>query len=138
MAKIKFSDSPHKPTLWIPAARADLQAMPKRIRYTVGSALRSAQLGAMHPKVKVLQGFDGAGVLEVIENDSGSTYRAVYTVRFGDVVFVLHVFQKKSKKGAKTPKFDIDLIKTRLKAAELRYAEYKRQKMSETEEKPSG
>jgi phage-related protein len=138
MAKIRFAAIPHKPTLWIPAARADLQAMPKRIRYTVGSALQSAQLGAKHPKVKPLKGFDGAGVLEVIENDSGSTYRAVYTVRYADVVFVLHVFQKKSKTGAKTPKHDIDLIETRLKEAERRYAKYQRDQAAERKEKPSG
>lgn len=79
-----------------------------------------AQTGKRHESTKVLRGFGDASVLEVIESKAGSTYQAVYTVRFADTVYVLHVFQKKSKSGAMTPKPDMDLIQDRLKrAAEL-------------------
>jgi phage-related protein len=87
----------------------------------MGFALRQAQEGQKHVNAKPLKGFSGAGVLEVVEDHAGNTYRAVYTVRFAGVVYVLHVFQKKSKKGSKTPKPDVDLIKQRLKAAKDDY-----------------
>ena len=77
-----------------------------------------AQAGDQADTAKVLKGFGGAGVLEVVENDAGGTYRAVYTVRFAEAVFVLHCFQKKSKSGIATPKADMDIIRTRLKVAE--------------------
>ncbi|MDR1489971.1 MAG: type II toxin-antitoxin system RelE/ParE family toxin, partial [Desulfovibrio sp.] len=67
---------------------------------------------------KPLKGFGGAGVLEVVENDQGGTYRAIYTIKFSEAVYVLHCFQKKSTQGIKTSKQDIDLIKRRLKLAE--------------------
>ncbi|MGK7892773.1 MAG: type II toxin-antitoxin system RelE/ParE family toxin, partial [Xenococcus sp. (in: cyanobacteria)] len=70
-----------------------------------------------------LKGFGGAGVLEIVENYDGDTYRAVYTVKFGDLVYILHAFQKKSKKGIQTPKQDLDLIKKRLKEAEIDYVQ---------------
>ncbi len=75
-----------------------------------------------NPDAKALKGFGGGGVLEVVGNHDGDAYRAVYTVKFEGVVYVLHAFQKKSKKGAKTDKRDIDLIKSRLKIAEQHYA----------------
>ena len=84
----------------------------------LGYALYLAQDGKKHEKAKPLGGFGSAGVLEVVEDWDRSTYRAVYTVRFESVVFVLHMFQKKSTRGAATPKADIDLIRQRLKAAE--------------------
>jgi phage-related protein len=87
----------------------------------MGFALRQAQEGQKHVNAKPLKGFGGAGVLEVVEDHAGNTYRAVYTVRFAGVVYVLHVFQKKSKKGSKTPKPEVDLIKQRLKAAKDDY-----------------
>lgn len=77
-----------------------------------------AQAGGKHPSAKPLKGFKGAGVLEVVEDHDGDTYRAVYTVRFAEAVYVLHVFQKKSKKTVQTPKHVIDLIKARLRIAE--------------------
>jgi len=120
--------------MWIEGGKADLKRMPKRVRRTVGLAIASAQLGAKHPKAKPLKGFDGAGVLEVVENNAGNTFRAVYTVRFSGVVFVLHVFQKKSTKGISTPKRNLDLIQVRMKEAERLYAEY--QASSEAKEKP--
>ncbi len=86
-------------------------------------ALDVAQQGEKHESTKPLQGFGGAGVLEVIDDFDGDTYRAVYTVKFKGVVYVLHAFQKKSKKGIATPKEEIDLVKKRLKAAEEHYKE---------------
>lgn len=81
----------------------------------------------MPPFAKPLKGFSGAGVLELIEDERGSTYRAVYTVRFSDVVYVLHVFQKKSKHGISTPKHEIDLIHERLKLAQSDYTSRKKE-----------
>jgi phage-related protein len=83
-----------------------------------GFALYLAQDGRKHEQAKPLSGFGSAGVLEVVEDWDRSTYRAVYTVRFESTVFVLHIFQKKSKRGAATPKADMDLIRGRLKVAE--------------------
>lgn len=97
--------------------------MPKAVRQKFGHAIFDAQTGETNEAVKALKGFGGAGVLEIVEDDNGNTYRAVYTVRFRGYVFVLHVFQKKSKVGRKTDLKDIKLIEKRLKAAELLYAE---------------
>lgn len=93
-------------------------ALPSDIRRVFGFALSLAQAGDKHDAVKVLKGFGGAGVLEVVENDAGGTYRAVYTVKFVEAVFVLHCFQKKSKRGIATSKKDLDIVHTRLKLAE--------------------
>jgi phage-related protein len=92
--------------------------LPPDVRRRFGYALSLAQRGDQDDAAKVLKGFGGAGVLEVIEDDAGGTYRAVYTVKFVEAVFVLHCFQKKSKSGIATPKTDVDLIHTRLKVAE--------------------
>ena len=83
-----------------------------------GFALSLAQAGDKHDAAKVLKGFGGAGVLEVVEGDAGGTYRAVYSVQFAEAVFVLHCFQKKSKRGIATPKEDMDIVHARLKLAE--------------------
>ena len=96
--------------------------MPKEVRRTFGVALYAAQIGETPPIAKPLRGFSGAGVLELIEDDVGGTYRAVYTVRYATAIYVLHVFQKKSKRGRETPQRDIDLIKERLKRAEELHA----------------
>jgi phage-related protein len=103
---------------WIGSSLKDLKALPPEVRRLFGHALFLAQAGDRHDAAKVLQGFGGAGVLEIIENNVGGTYRAVYTVRFSDAVFVLHCFQKKSTRGISTPKLDIDIIRARLKVAE--------------------
>ena len=95
-----------------------MRALPKEVRRAFGTALYAVQIGETPPDAKPLKGFGGAGVLELIENDEGGTYRAVYTVRYATAVYVLHVFQKKSKRGRETPKRDIDLIGERLKRAE--------------------
>jgi phage-related protein len=107
-----------KPLEWLGSSLKDLLAMPPGIRKTFGFALHLAQAGDKHEGAKPLKGFGGAGVLEVVESDQAGTYRAVYTVKFEEAVFVLHCFQKKSKSGIATPKEDIDLIKQRLKVAE--------------------
>ncbi len=92
--------------------------LPASVRRFFGFALSLAQSGDRHEAVKVLKGFGGAGVLEIIEDDAGGTYRAVYTVKFSEAVFVLHCFQKKSRRGIATPKEDLDLIAARLKIVE--------------------
>ena len=89
-------------------------------------------MGEKHPDAKPLRGFGGASILEIVESENGSTYRAVYTVRFADIVYVLHVFQKKSKTGSKTPKHEIELIRSRLKIAEADYAKYIAEKNKDT------
>jgi phage-related protein len=106
---------------WIGASRKDMRALPLTVRRTFGYALYAAQLGKRPPDVKPLKGFGGAGVLEVIEDYRGDTYRAVYTVQFAGMIYVLHVFQKKAKHGIGTPKQELDLIKERLKRAESLY-----------------
>jgi phage-related protein len=108
-----------KPLKWVASSKKDLNALPAGVRHFFGYALDFAQNGDRHAAAKVLKGFDGAGVLEIIENDEGGTYRAVYTVRFEEAVFVLHCFQKKSKRGIETPQEDKDIIRDRLKMAAL-------------------
>ncbi|MBP8867519.1 MAG: type II toxin-antitoxin system RelE/ParE family toxin [Propionivibrio sp.] len=107
-----------KRLLWVGSAKKDLKAMPDDVQDTFGYALHQAQVGKRHEQAKPLKGFGSAGVLEVVENSGGGTFRAVYTVKFGDAVYVLHCFQKKSMHGIATPKPDMDLIRERLKAAE--------------------
>lgn len=107
-----------KQLVWIGSSYRDLVALPVGVRKRFGFALSLAQHGTQADSAKVLKGFGGAGVLEVIEDDAGGTYRAVYTVKFEAAVFVLHCFQKKSKSGISTPKVDMDLIHARLKVAE--------------------
>lgn len=106
---------------WIGSSRKDMQALPVRVRRIFGYALYAAQLGETPPGAKPLKGFGGAGVLELIEDYRSATYRAVYTIRFASTVYVLHVFEKKSKRGIATPKRDLDLIRDRLKLAEALY-----------------
>lgn len=107
-----------KPLEWIASSHKDLMALPTDVRRFFGFALSLAQAGEQHDAAKVLKGFGGAGVLEVVEDDAGGTYRAVYTVKFKEAVFVLHCFQKKSKRGISTPTMDMDIIRARLKVAE--------------------
>lgn len=93
-------------------------ALPTDVRRFFGYALSLAQAGDQHDAAEVLKGFGGTGVLEIVEDDVGGTYRAVYTVKHEEAVFVLHCFQKKSKRGIATPKEDMDIIRARLKVAE--------------------
>lgn len=106
-----------KPLRWIGSAKKDLKCLPEEVADVFGYALHLAQEGGRHPDAKTMQGFGGGGVIEVVEDFNGDTYRAVYTVKFANAVYVLHCFQKKSKTGKETPKEDIDLIKLRYKAA---------------------
>ena len=110
-----------KPVRWIASSKDDLSALPDGVRGDVGQALYVAQRGDKHADARVLKGFAGAGVLEVVARYDGDTFRAIYTVRFATAVYVLHVFQKKSKSGIATAKKDIDLVKSRLKLAEHDY-----------------
>jgi phage-related protein len=106
---------------WIASSRKDMKALPRPVQRTFGYALNAAQMGETPPEAKQLKGFGGMGVLELIEDYRGDTYRAVYTVRFATKVYVLHVFQKKAKHGIATPKHDMDLIRNRLNRAESLY-----------------
>jgi phage-related protein len=115
-------DTP-KPVEWVASSKDDLREFPKDVRRVMGQAIDDAQHGGEHPSAKALKGFGGRGVLEVADDFDGDTYRAVYTVKFAGVIYVLHAFQKKSKKGVTTPQRDIDLIKARLKRAEQHYKE---------------
>jgi phage-related protein len=110
-----------KPVLWVGSSLKDLRAAPDDVRSVVGHALDLAQRGDKHPDAKPLKGFGGAQVLEVVVDSNRCTYRGVYTVRHEGVVFVLHVFQKKSTKGSKTNQGDIELIRKRLLDAESMY-----------------
>jgi phage-related protein len=107
-----------KPLIWIGGSKKDLMTLPLDVRKFFGHALDFAQRGDQHDAAKPLKGFGSAGILEVVESDSDGTYRAVYTVKFAQAVFVLHCFQKKSKRGIVTPKEDMDIIRARLKVAE--------------------
>jgi phage-related protein len=124
-------DSAHKPVFWVASSRKDLRAFPRGVRLTFGQALFDAQTGGKHPDAKPLKGFKGAGVLEVVEDDDGSTYRAVYTVKLAGVVYVLHAFQKKSKSGAKTPPAEIRTVRARLREAEKHHAGWRQEQASD-------
>src|SRR5262245_5984243 len=113
-----------KPLFWLGGTRQAVREFPAEVRRTVGFALGQAQEGGKPIDAKPLKGFGGAGVLESVEDYAGDTYRAVYTVKFARAVYALHAFQKKSKQGSKTPKQEIDLIKTRLRQAEEQYAQW--------------
>ena len=106
--------SHEKPLHWVASAKKDYLAFPTDVQDVMGYALGLAQLGAKHHRAKPWKG-DGPGVFEIDENHIGDTYRVVYTVRFAEVVYVLHAFQKKSKSGIKTPQEDVKLIAARLK-----------------------
>ncbi len=106
-----------KPLVWVATSREDLKEFPEEVQRVMGYALYLAQIGRKHPDATPLKGFGGAAVLEVVEDFAGNAYRAVYTVKMADVVYVLHAFQKKSKRGIKTSRADIERVKDRLKLA---------------------
>lgn len=110
-----------KPSIFIGSSLKDLKRFPAKVRNRMGFALNQVQEGNKPIAAKALKRFGGRTVLELIDDFDSDTYRAVYTVRFAGVVYVLHAFQKKAKKGIATPKQDIDLIKSRLRDAELHY-----------------
>lgn len=107
-----------KPLRWVGDSRKRIQRFPEPVKDEIGHALWMAQAGGKHRSAKPLKGFRDAGVLEVVKDFDGETYRAVYTVRFKSAVYVLHCFQKKSKKGIETPKAEMNLVMERLRAAE--------------------
>lgn len=106
---------------WVKSSRKDLLDMPHKVRSEFGFAPYQAQLGSKSFYAMPMTGFGGAGVLEVVVDNEGDTFRAIYTVKFSKAIYVLHVFQKKSKKGSKTPRADIGLIKSRLNDAAEHY-----------------
>jgi len=126
MTKPPGSEVQPKPVRWVGSSKKDLSDFPEEVRRRVGGALWDAQLGFKAPYVKPLKGFGDAGVLEIVGDFDGDTYRAVYTVRFARVVYVLHAFQKKSKRGVATPKAELDLIELRLKRAREDYKQWLR------------
>lgn len=116
-------DRPIRSLEWVGSSRDDMAAFPREVRRTMGYALYRAQLGQISPRVKSLKGFGGAGVLEIINDHDGDTYRTVYTVRLQTAVYVLHAFQKKSTRGIATSVRDVNLIKSRLARAQRDDAE---------------
>jgi phage-related protein len=112
-----------KPLNWIGGSYRDYTRFPRPVQEEMGFALYRAQAGGRHPMAKTLKGFGGGGILELVETYDGDAFRTVYTVKFAEEIYVLHAFQKKSKKGIATPKGEIDLVKRRLKEAEDDYHE---------------
>lgn len=117
---------------WIGSSRDDLRVLPDRVKRRVGGALWEAQIGRKAPFAKPLKGFRGASILEIVDDFDGDTYRAIYTVRFASVVYVLHVFQKKSKRRIATPRTEMALVEHRLKLAKADY-----ERWLDTQEKKS-
>jgi phage-related protein len=112
------NERPIKPVIWLGTSRKALREFPAPVQDHMGYALYVAQLGGKHRDAKTLTGFGGAGVLEVVKDFRGDTFRAVYTLRHAGAVYVLHAFQKKSKTGRETPRRDLELIQQRLRQAE--------------------
>jgi len=108
------------PLVWIGSSRQDLAKFPAHVRYHMGFALYQAQIGLKHRDAKPLSGM-GSGVLELLSRFDKDTYRAVYTVQFSDVIYVLHAFQKKSKRGIATPRHEELLIRQRLRTAQMHH-----------------
>lgn len=113
-----------KPLVWVATSREDLKDFPDEVQRSMGYALYLAQAGRKHLDAKPLKGFGGAGVLEVVDDFDGNAFRAVYTIKLAGVVYVLHAFQKKSKRGVKTSSADIDKVKARLKEAMENHANW--------------
>ena len=113
-----------KPLRWIASSLRDLKKFPQPVKQLMGFALDQAQRGGKHPEAKPLKGFSGAGILEVVEDHRGDTYRVVYTLRFSGDIYALHAFQKKSKSGISTPKQEIEKVKSRIQLAEQDYEEW--------------
>lgn len=117
-----------KPLVWIGPSKQELKGFPRDVQRVLGHALERVQHGLRPPQAKSLKGFKGAGVLELVEDYDSDTYRAVYTVRLAGRIYMLLAFQKKSKKGIKTPKHVLDLVRARLKEAERIHAEWEGRK----------
>ncbi len=118
---------PDRELVWLGPTKRTVLGFPDEVRREVGYALYRAEQGSKHPSAKPLTGekaFKGASVLEIVEDDEGNTYRAVYTVRFAGAIYILHAFQKKSKKGISTPRKEIETIKLRLIEAARHHEEH--------------
>ena len=113
-----------KPVRWVGSSKEDLSGFPEEVRRRMGGALWEAQIGRKAPYAKPLRGMGDAAVLEIVDDFDGDTFRAVYTVRFAGAVYVLHAFEKKSRRGIATPKAELDLIKRRLARAREDYQEW--------------
>jgi phage-related protein len=124
-----MNEKQEKPLRWTANALNDLKKFPEDVQDVMGYALDLAQHGQKHPNAKPLHGFSGAGVLEIVDDFDGDTYRAIYTVKFEGVIYLLHSFQKKSKHGIATPQQDIELVKKRLKIAQENYLQQTTEKM---------
>jgi phage-related protein len=109
-----------KPVEFIGSSKKDLSGFPNAVKQDIGHALFVAQQGSHAPSVKTLHGFAGGSIVEIVEDHDGDTYRCVYTTRLKRSIYVLHAFQKKSKRGRQTPKHEIDLVRARLREAEER------------------
>ena len=114
-------DEAPKPVRWVGTSLQDLRAFPRAVRIEIGHSLFAAQGGTTDPAAKPLKGFGGASVMEIVVSRQGNAWRAVYTVRFQDAIYVLHVFQKKSTRGIATPAREIELIQQRLAEAAQDY-----------------
>jgi phage-related protein len=110
-----------KPVRWIGSSKDDLSRFPQDVRRRVGGALWEAQIGRKAHYAKPMRGFGSAGVLEIVDDFDGDTFRAVYTVRFAEAVYVLHAFQKKSRRGIATPSAEVNVIQQRLQRAKEDY-----------------
>ena len=122
-----------KDIIWVSSSLEDLKRFPEPVQKVRGFALVQAQCGGKHLQARPLKGFGSAGVLEVIEDFDGNAFRTVYTVRFADAVYVLHAFQKRSKRGTKTPNREMDVVRARLRMArDSRQAEADRKEGKET------
>src|SRR3954451_2554803 len=113
-----MDDKAVKPVAWVGSSYKDFRAFPDSVQDAMGYALYWAQTGDLHHSAKPLRGFGGASVIEIVEDYSTDTYRAIYTVRFSGIVYILHAFQKKAKRGRKTPDQEIDLVRRRLRTTE--------------------
>ena len=121
-----------KKVIWVGSSRGTLRGLSEEVKDEIGFGLYHAELGRAHSSLKTLRGFGGANVQEIRANDPGGTYRAVFTIRFQGYLYVLHVFQKKSKEGSETPKADMDLIKRRLAWAEKDFKQRSESNVQET------
>jgi phage-related protein len=125
VVKPASEDGP-KPVRWVASSKEDLTRFPKDVKGRVGVALWQAQIGGKAPYATPIKNYGDAGVLEIVDDFDGRTFRAVYTVRFDKAVYVLHAFEKKSKHGIATPKAELDLIDRRLKRAREDYEQWQK------------